>query len=256
MAHPFGERSLVEQTDSTGPMALDSFGGRVHVRWSPDEAASPFGQLPFFIDVLKQADLFDPYVAGCPLQISSPNAPEVRDVLCTLLLSIVTCGRRYAHVSALRHDGINPSLLGMSKVCSDDSVQRALKSVDQKKAEVWLNPHLTVPLHPVMQDGWILDVNTTVKPIYGKQEGAEVGYNPPKPGRPSYCYHSYLIANLRLFLGVDVTPGYESNSPHNLPGLLEILDELPPPMSPFLVRGDSGYGNESVMSTHQARQTI
>ena len=30
-------------------MALDSFGGRVHVRWSPDEAVTPLGQLPFFI---------------------------------------------------------------------------------------------------------------------------------------------------------------------------------------------------------------
>ena len=83
MAHPSGERYLVEQTASKEPMALDSFGGRVHARWSPDEAVSPFGQLPFFTDVLKQADLFKPFVAGCPLQFSSPNAPEVRDLLDT-----------------------------------------------------------------------------------------------------------------------------------------------------------------------------
>ena len=42
----------MEQTASKEPMALDSFGGRVHARWSPDEAVSPFGQLPFFIDLL------------------------------------------------------------------------------------------------------------------------------------------------------------------------------------------------------------
>ena len=82
-----------------------------------------------------------------------------------------------------------------------------------------------------MQDGWILDVVTTVKPIYGKQEGAEVGYNPHKRGRPSHCY---LIANMRLLLGVDVTAGNESNSPHSLPGLLEILDDLPAACAPFL----------------------
>ena len=219
MAHPFGERDLVEQTASKEPMTLDSFGGRIHVRWSPDEAVTPLGQLPFFIELLKQANLFEPYVEDCPLQFSSPNAPEVRDVLGTLMMSIVTGGRRYAHVNALRHDGINPPLLGMSKVCSDDSVRRALKSIDQEKAKVWLKQHLTVPLHPVMQDGgWILDVDSTVKPIYGKQEGAEAGYNPNKRGRPSHCYHSYLIANLRLVLGVDVTPGTESNSPHSYDG--------------------------------------
>ena len=254
MAHPFGERDLVEQTASKEQMALDSFGGRIHVRWAPDEAVTPLGQLPFFINVLKQANLFEPYVEDCPLQFSSPNAPEVRDVLGTLLMSIVTGGRRYAHVNALRHDGINPPFLGMSKVCSDDSVRRALKSIDQEKTKVWLKQHLTVPLHPVIQDGgWILDVDSTIKPIYGKQEGAEVGYNPNKRGRPSHCYHSYLIANLRLVLGVDVTPGNESNSPHSLPGLLEILDDLPAAMRPFLVRADRGYGNEAVMSALEKR---
>ena len=166
----------MEQTASKKPMTLDSFGGRVHARWSPDEAVTPLGQLPFFIDFLKQANLLEPYIEECPLQFSSPNAPEVQNVLGTLLMSIVTGGRRYAHVNALRHDGNNPPLLGMSKVCSDDSVRRALKSIDQEKADVWLKQHLTVPLHPIMQDGgWILDVDSTVKPIYGKQEGAECG---------------------------------------------------------------------------------
>ena len=160
MAHPLGEQALVEQSGSNESMALDSFGGRIHVRWSPDEAVTPLGQLPFFIDFLKQADLFDPFIAACPLLFSSPNAPRVRDVVGTQVLAIVAGAWRYAHVSALRHDGINPPLLGMSKVCSDDSVRRALESIDQEKAEVWLKQHLTVPLHPMMQEGWILDMDT------------------------------------------------------------------------------------------------
>ena len=248
MAHPFGERYLVEQSGSNESMALDSFRDRIHVHWSPDEAVTPLGQLPFFIDFLKQADLFGPFIAACPLLFSSPNAPKVRDVIGTLVLAIVSGAWRYAHVSALRHDGINPPLLGMSKVCSDDSVRRALESLDQEKAEVWLKQHLTVPLHPVMQEDWIPDVDTTIKPIYGKQEGAEVGYNPHKRGRPSHSYHTYMLANLRLVLGVDVTPGNESDSTHSLPGLLEILDDLAPEMRPFLVRCDIGYGNGSVMT--------
>ena len=253
MAHTFGEQALVEQSGSNESMALDSFGGRIHVRWSPDEAVTPLGQLPFFIDFLKQSDLFDPFIAACPLLFSSPNTPKVRDVIGTLVLAIVAGAWRYAHVSALRHDGINPTLLGMSKVCGDDSVRRTLKSLDKEKAEVWLKQHLAVPLHPVMQEGWILDVDTTIKPIYGKQEGAEVGYNPHKPGRPSHSYHTYLIANLRLVLGVDVTPGNGSNSTHSLPGLLEILDDLPPEMRPFLVHDESGYGNEPMMSALEER---
>lgn len=57
---------------------------------------------------------------------------------------------------------------------------------------------------------WILDMDTTVKPLYGKQEGAVVGYNPQKPGRPSHSYHTYSIANLRLILDVEVEAGNHS----------------------------------------------
>jgi len=37
--------------------AVDTFAGKVHVKWAPDEAVTPLGQLLFFIDYLKQAGL-------------------------------------------------------------------------------------------------------------------------------------------------------------------------------------------------------
>ena len=48
-----------------------------------------------------------------------------------------------------------------------------------------------------------------VKLLYGHQEGAVVGYNPKKPGRPSHAYHTYTIAELRLVLDVEVAAGNE-----------------------------------------------
>ena len=43
-----------------------------------------------------------------------------------------------------------------------------------------------------------------MKPLYGHQEGALVGYNPKKPGRPSHTYHTFAMAGARLVLDVDV----------------------------------------------------
>ena len=66
---------------------------------------------------------------GSPLVRStyrSPNAPDERDVLGTLLLSLLAGHRRYAHISSIRGDGVNPELLGMSKVVSEDSVRRGV----------------------------------------------------------------------------------------------------------------------------------
>jgi len=53
-------------------------------------------------------------------------------VLGSLFLSILSGHNRYTHMMALRGDGINTKLLGMSKVISDDSAIRALKRMEEE----------------------------------------------------------------------------------------------------------------------------
>ena len=55
--------------------------GPLHVEWDATAPVTPFGQLPFFIDYLKQAGLFDAFVADCPLSLTSNNAPKKREIL-------------------------------------------------------------------------------------------------------------------------------------------------------------------------------
>ena len=69
-----------------------------------------------FAEYLKVSGRFDALLADCPLHYTSPNAPSKRDVLGTVLLSVLAGQWRYAHITALRGDGVNPSLLGMAKV--------------------------------------------------------------------------------------------------------------------------------------------
>ena len=67
----------------------------------------------WLFEFLKQAGLFAGWVADCPLTFSSPNAPSKHDLLGTVLLSILSGHYRYAHITALRCDAVNPRLLGM-----------------------------------------------------------------------------------------------------------------------------------------------
>ena len=87
-----------------------------------------------------------------------------------------------------------------------------------------------------------------MKPLYGHQEGAKAGYNPRKPGRPSHSYHTYMLANLRLVLRVDVLAGDEYNVKHATDGLWDLLDHLGPTRRPTLLRGDKAWGIEPVMA--------
>ena len=55
-------KALVRQT---GAIALDTFGGRIHVEWDPAAAVAPLGPLPFFIEFLKVSGVFDAWTVDC-----------------------------------------------------------------------------------------------------------------------------------------------------------------------------------------------
>jgi hypothetical protein len=248
-----GERKRKTLACQREVIALDTFGGRIHVEWDPSAAVTPLGQLPFFIEFLKVSGLLESWVEDCPLSYQSNNASSKREILATFLLSILAGHQRYAHITALRQDGIHPELLGVKRLVSEDAARRALKHMDEAAGIAWLDRHLGKTTQPLLSTPWILDLDATVKCLYGKQEGALVGYNAKKPGRPSHGYPSALMANTRLALRVDVMAGHETAPSHRMPGIWAWLDSLPKNERPSLLRGDVAYGNEAVLREAEIR---
>src|SRR5712691_346908 len=251
--HPEGEPETGEMQPRETALSLDTFAGKILFRWAPDAEVSSLGQMAFFIEFLKISGLFENWVKDCPLQYTSPNAPQKRDVLGTILLSVLAGHWRYAHISALRGDGVNPELLGMTKVASEDSVRRGLSAMQEEESAAWLKKHLQFSYKPLLEEPWALDVDTTVKPLYGHQEDAKVGYNPQKPGRPSHAYHSYFIGNLRMVMDVEVQAGNQTAASFAQPELWSLLDGLPKASYPRFLRGDCNWGTELAMEGAEQR---
>ena len=267
------ERAVADEA----ALVLDTFGGKLHVKFDHTASVTMLGQLPFFVELLQASGLYERWIKSAPLHYNSPNAPSVQDVLGTLFIAALSGMRRYRHINALRADGVSPGLLGMTRIVSDDSLTRALGAMDEAAADLWLADQFDHLCTPLQTTPWILDIDTTIKPIYGHQEGATLGYNPHKPGRPSHAYHSYLMSELRLVLDVAVSPGREMASKHALPGLASVLDRcgatrvadgidvtdvtdatditdtLSPSRRPRLVRGDCGFGNEATLEVCESR---
>jgi Transposase DDE domain group 1 len=256
VVHPEGERELVVVGGPNPGSTVDTFGGMIHVKWDETAAVTPFGQLAFFIEFLKTAGLWDGWVAECPVTYTSPNAPAKADVLGTMVLSVLAGHRRYAHITALRFDGVNPQLLGMAKVCSEDSVRRAFSEVAAADCTAWLTRHLRISYEPLLREPWILDIDSTVKPLYGHQEGAVKGYSPGKPGRPSHVYHTYFAANIRLVLDVEVQAGNQTASSYAQPEFWKYIDSLPAAARPAFVRGDCDWGTERMMTAAEEREIL
>lgn len=256
----------VEQAREQGELRLSTPGGRFQVRWDEGGSATALGQLAFFAEFLEVSGLFERWVGACPLAYTSPNAPAVVDVLGTWLLSILDGQWRYAHVTGLRGDAVAPGILGMKKILSDESLRRALSALApnpprrcteaeraQRAAQLakstdWMDTALAESVDEALNTPWILDCDTTVKPLYGHQAGAEVSYNPQKPGRPSHVVHTYWISTMRLVLDAEVQNGKAHAAKHGLPRLCRLLMGLSSDQRPALVRGDIAFGNDGVMT--------
>lgn len=251
-AHPQGEPAQPPEACPNDTFPVATAGGIFHVRWDNDVRASSNGGLVSLAQFFEATQVFDQWVAECPLSYQSNRAHQPRDILGTFLLSALNGHQRYAHITALRGDTVSPGLLNMKRVVSEDSVRRALKRFDADEAEAWQQSHLKQTVAPLLELPWILDVDTTIKPLYGHQEGAEIGYNPHKPGRPSHALHTFILARARLVLDVEVHPGNEHTSATTHIGLFTWLENLDRTLWPDLLRGDCGFGNETMMAWPEA----
>ena len=112
--------------------------------------------------------IYDAWVKSCPITYSSPNAPTIKDITGTWLLSILAGHKRYAHITSLRGDKVSAELLGMNKIISEDALRRALARMSETQSSTWLCHHLLASTQPALNRPWILDIDTTIKPLYGK----------------------------------------------------------------------------------------
>jgi hypothetical protein len=250
--HPAGE-STQQALTGADPSALDTFAGKVFIRWDPEANVTGFGPAAYFIEFLKTNGLWERWVEDCPLHYTSPNAPPKADILGTVMLSVLAGHKRYAHITTVRSDTVLPQLLGMERVRSEDAVRRAFQHGKEEPWTNWTRKHLTGTYEPLLTEPWILDMDATVKPLYGHQEDAMVGDNPRKPGRPSHVYHCYFIAAIRLIIEVEVQAGNRTASQYAQPGLWAWLDGRPREQWPHLLRGDISWGSERMMQQAEQR---
>lgn len=238
--HPAGE----------GTFTFATAGGRVRLSVT-DDALTPFGGLVPWAAYTKHIGIAEKLAADCPVSRTSPNAKPVYDIIQSFMLTALTDGRRFSHIERLREDPTIPEIFGMESVVSDDTVRRFMRSVDPALGAEWIARHAQ-PMWGALPDPIVLDWDSTVQPKYGHQEGAEVGYNPGKPGRRSFHPLLAVVARTRL------CPAYRFRSGDTVTATqwqqaMEDAQRWLGDRKVWLNRGDLGLGHDAVMSWHEEK---
>ncbi|MBI5380933.1 MAG: hypothetical protein HZA31_03430 [Opitutae bacterium] len=175
--------------------------------------------LAFFAQFLHASGRFEALCRDALLTYRSPHASAAREVIGTLVLGILAGHWRYAHMSALRFDAVAPGLLGLAGLVSEDSVRRGLRRIDQIAGRQWLTGHLRQSWWEFLATPWILDVDTTIKLLYGRKKGARAVTTRRSPdGRAIRCTR-LGSRRCRLCLDVEVHPGHAHAASYGLDGL-------------------------------------
>ena len=212
---------------------------------------TPLGGLIAFASFVQEIGALDRLIEQIPVTRTSPNALPIRDIIVSLMLTILLDGKRFHDVRFIQNDPVVGEAFGVKKrICGDDSIRRLLEEIKPEAIPgifYEANQYLTKSL----PDHYILDWDSTVTTRYGTQGGVEVGYNPTKHGRGSHHPLVGSVAGIRLCLDMEMRAGNVTSADNWTTVLERLMKELPENKRPWLNRADIGFCGEKFLAWHE-----
>jgi len=173
---------------------------------------------------------------------------SISESLEALLYPLILGLGRIETTEPLRHNGVFHYLAGLPGYPDATTLRRFLDRFARR------GRNSLVKLH----DAWraamlgepspaVFDLDSTVLTVYGRQERAEVGYNPKKRGRPSYLPLLCLEGNTQDCWEGSYHPGDTHVSTITIPLLDRAFAKLPKPIREVRVRADSAFYDHKIV---------
>src|SRR3990167_483786 len=186
------------------------------------------------------------------------NRYSAGEMLLALLYPMILGLERIEATHLLRQNGVFQDLTGLPSYPDATTLRRFLLRVaptalpqlrmlhDRFLKRMTARPHAPSRL--------IFDVDSTVLVLYGKQEGAKIGYNPIKRVRPSYHPLLCFEGQTKDFWHGELRPG----DAHTASGTLDLLTacfaKRPAGVRLTILRADKGFYDHKIIEWLEARQ--
>jgi hypothetical protein len=158
----------------------------------------------------------------------------------------LVCGlERPSDTEVLQRDQVAQTIIGYNGYPDQSILSRFLKSFTVAAAkEIGVqNSRMLLRVRHKFRDLYklTLDMDSHIRPVYGNQQRAKVGYNPKKPGRKSYHPLFCFVGETRDFL----LGKFRSGNTYTSNGAIELLKEslrlIPDHVQQLYLRADSGF---------------
>ena len=188
---------------------------------------------------------------------------SISQMLLALVYPIVLGLDRIETASFLRANGTFQYLTGLPSFPDPQTLRRFLR---RDPTRLWEQLHrandrvLQKFIHrPERRSRLIFDLDSTVVTVFGKQDGAEVGYNPRYRGKRSYNPLLCLEANSSFLWDTELRSG-NAGTWEVSPALRETsFVNVPPEIRELRFRADAGFGYDPVfekLEGHRAEYAV
>ncbi|MBI3477209.1 MAG: IS1380 family transposase [Acidobacteria bacterium] len=185
------------------------------------------------------------------------NRYSISESLKALLYPLILGLGRIETTEPLRHNGVFQYLAGLPGYPEATSLRRFLERFARlgRKAllqlhDRWRTAMLGQPARA------IFDLDSTVLTVYGRQERAEVGYNPKKRGRPSYLPLLCFEGNTQDCWEGSYHPGDTHVSTITIPLLERAFAKLPEPIREVRVRADGAFFDHKIVEFIEGKKAF
>ena len=159
---------------------------------------SAYGGFSLLASFFKKIKLKEQMEQILPIKEKSPNGTGVYIKVLSYALIMFAGGERFSHILYLGSRKVLSELFGVKRLIkAGTSITRMFNKIQKMSESEKVSEGIWKYLVKIIEWGKIkedrLNFDSTVLERYGQQEGAKVGYNPKKKGRPS---HNPLIGFL------------------------------------------------------------
>ena len=177
----------------------------------------------------------------------APNADyQVKDVVFMLVFGVLAGVKHISHMAILRYDEVIRAIFRWDKFPDNSTFGRIFKLFSQKHCEELSDVESKVR-QKVWSKKWFgkttLDMDSTVRGVYGSQEGAKKGFNSKKKGQKSYHPLLCFIAENRECFHNWFRSGDAYSANGSVDFMKECFAKLPKRVWKVFVRADSAFFN-------------
>jgi len=188
------------------------------------------------------------------------NAYSISETVEALLYPLILGLGRVETTEPLRRNGVFQYLAGLPRYPEASTLRRFLRRL------AWMGHTKLMALHdawrqemlarPQLQRTMVLDLDGTVLTVYGRQEGAKIGFNPKKRGRPSYLSLLCFEGQTADVWAGSYHPGNTHVSSVVQPLLRKALSRLPDDVKHIRVRADAAFFDHKFFDFLQEKEVF